>query len=249
MVVDGPMTAVASSLKAERPSIGLRVATYNIHGAVGLDGRYDLGRVIRVIDELEADIVGLQEVAGCPVTNAESTRVIADACGYEPIAGPNIVGNRGRLGNLLLSRQPVLDFRLLDLTVSPHEPRGAIDARIELPDGSLQVMVTHLGLRLAERRRQLARLNAAITGDGHPSIILGDFNAPGRWELRRAGLGGGRTMAFAPRSFPANVPILALDRIWARPDALLRSTHAHRSSLARLASDHLPVVASLTLPT
>ena len=221
----------------------IRVATYNIHGGIGLDRRHDLPRIIRVIDELHADIIGLQEVAGTP--DADAMELIAHECGYWAVAGPNIVEHRGHFGNLLLSRWPIREHRLLDISVASREPRGAIDAR---GAQHLQVIVTHLGLRRGERRKQLARLNNAVSSDDTPAVILGDFNTPTRRELHRAGLGGGWAPRLAPRSFPANLPLLALDRIWVRPDALLHSVRAHRSRLSRVASDHLPVVASLCLP-
>lgn len=224
----------------------IRVATYNIHSGVGLDRRHDLQRIIRVIDELRADIVGLQEVAS--TADADTVELIAGECNYWAVAGPNIVEHRAHFGNLLLSRWPIREHRLLDISIGSREPRGAIDARVALGDEHLQVVVTHLGLRRAERQKQLARLHNAVSGDDSPALILGDFNAPTGRELRNAGLGGRWAPKLAPRSFPANLPLLALDRIWARPDALLHWVRAHRSPLARVASDHLPVLGSLSMP-
>ena len=40
----------------------LRVASYNIHGAHGPDRRRKLDEVIAVLREIDADIIGLQEV-------------------------------------------------------------------------------------------------------------------------------------------------------------------------------------------
>ena len=52
----------------------------------------------------------------------------------------------------------------------------------------------------------------------------------------------------APATFPARWPVLALDRIWVRPRRRLERVFVHRSPTARVASDHLPVVAWLTPP-
>lgn len=235
-------TEAAATPRAD--PVDLTVATYNIHSAIGVDKQYDLRRVIRVIGELDADIVGLQEVA--TTIDAETVERIADVNGYTTtVEGLNIVRQQGRYGNLLLSRWPVAHFRLLDLSVGSHEPRSAIDAHVHVGECRLRVIVTHLGLRRAERRQQLTRLREAIAADDTPSAILGDLNAPTRFELWRAGLDGHRGLA--PRSFPTNIPLLALDRIWARPESLLRSVRAHRTPLSRIASDHLPVVADLSL--
>jgi endonuclease/exonuclease/phosphatase family metal-dependent hydrolase len=52
----------------------------------------------------------------------------------------------------------------------------------------------------------------------------------------------------APATFPARLPLLALDRIWVKPRAMLLSIQRHDTALARLASDHLPVVAHIAAP-
>ena len=39
----------------------ITLASYNMHKAVGLDGRRDPHRVLRVLQEIDADIVALQE--------------------------------------------------------------------------------------------------------------------------------------------------------------------------------------------
>ena len=43
------------------PDSPIRVATYNVHGCVGTDGRHDPARVSAVIAELDADVIALQE--------------------------------------------------------------------------------------------------------------------------------------------------------------------------------------------
>jgi hypothetical protein len=51
----------------------------------------------------------------------------------------------------------------------------------------------------------------------------------------------------SPASFPSRFPVFALDRIWVKPRSLLRTMKVHASSLARVASDHLPLTAELSL--
>jgi endonuclease/exonuclease/phosphatase family metal-dependent hydrolase len=50
-----------------------------------------------------------------------------------------------------------------------------------------------------------------------------------------------------PPSFPARLPIFALDRILGWPQGLVGGVSAHDSPLARIASDHLPLTAWLRL--
>ena len=40
----------------------LRVASYNVHGCLGWDGRRDVARIVRILREIDADVIGLQEV-------------------------------------------------------------------------------------------------------------------------------------------------------------------------------------------
>jgi endonuclease/exonuclease/phosphatase family metal-dependent hydrolase len=49
-------------------------------------------------------------------------------------------------------------------------------------------------------------------------------------------------------TFPSRLPVLALDRVWASPRAHLVSVSSHRSALARVASDHLPLMARFEVP-
>lgn len=225
------------------------VATYNIHGGVGLDGRYDPHRIVKVLHEIDADVVGLQEVdsRSTPGRTVDQFELIAEAGGYSAVPGPNLVHGRGRYGNLLLSRWPLASRRRLDISVAPFEARGAIDAVLEREACRLRIVVTHLGLRRRERRQQLEAIRTVIDGDATPLVLLGDLNIATGFELRRSWLNAPPGLFKAPRTYPANLPLLALDRIWTRPAELLRAVWTHRSALSRVASDHLPVVARIAV--
>ena len=227
---------------------GFRVASYNIHAAVGSDGVYDPERILAVIRETGADVVGLQEVAARPRQTGVSDqfRYFEAETGFQAVAGPNIRHGQSRFGNALLSRWPLRDIRRTDISVAPHEPRGLIEAVLDVRGRPLRVIVTHLGLRRAERRRQLDAMGAAIDRDPTvPTLAMGDLNCWGldALGLRRRGFGvpGPRV----PPTYPAWFPILALDRIWSAPRGLVGDLRAHRSRLARAASDHLPMLAEI----
>jgi len=150
----------------------------------------------------------------------------------------------------VLSRHPFERVAHLDLTVHRYEPRGAVDVHIEPGAGScLRVLATHLGLRPGERREQVKRLLAAVEDEGpHPTILMGDLNEwylwgrPLRWLHAHF-----REKPEAPRTFPARRPMFALDRIWISPVGCLRELHRHSTPLARVASDHLPLVAEVVV--
>jgi endonuclease/exonuclease/phosphatase family metal-dependent hydrolase len=228
----------------------LRVVSYNIHRAIGSDGRRDPARIAAVIAELQADVIGLQEVDWHhDHTDGESQfEYLAHLPGYEAIAGPNLRDHRGHYGNLLLTRVAVRRFRQLDLSEAKREPRGAIDVVLEIADKDLRIIVTHLGLGLRERRRQAARLREVLLDDpGPPALLLGDFNEwlPGNPTLRP--LLPLCTAAAHPASYPSSFPVLALDRILAVGLPAAPVVSVYDAPLARRASDHLPVATKIEI--
>ncbi|MEO5374306.1 MAG: endonuclease/exonuclease/phosphatase family protein [Alphaproteobacteria bacterium] len=234
----------------------LTVASYNIHRCIGSDGRLRPQRVLRVLREIDADIVALQEVAvthegrgQAPETDQLS--YLAGGLGYAVVAGPNLMSHQGRFGNALLTRCRILESQPVDLAVPGCVPRSALDVRLQSGQILLRVVATHLGLRRSERREQIARLTAALASArewADITIVLGDFN---EWRTSRTTLLPldvtlGRTGA--PRTFPARFPTLRLDRIWVSPHLLVREMVAVRNRDTRRASDHLPVRMVISLP-
>jgi endonuclease/exonuclease/phosphatase family metal-dependent hydrolase len=225
--------------------IRLRVASYNVHQCVGLDGRRDPARVAAVLREIDADFVGLQEIDARPGADATSMQMhyLADTLGLHAVAGPTIVREGGHYGNALLSRRPAREVRHIDLTVYRREPRAAIDADFEAGGAPVRVLVTHLGLLPGERRTQVRRLLDALGDEPDAlTVVCGDINEwfavgrPLRWLHARLG----RTQGVP--TFPAGFPVFALDRLWVHPRTALRALRVHRTSAA---SDHLPLVADL----
>jgi len=228
----------------------LRVASYNIHECVGSDGRRDPARIADVLREIDADVIGLQEVDARPGATSESMQMqyLASTLGHHAVAGTTLLRAGGEYGNAILTRRPVLDVRRVDLTVYRREPRGALDVDLDIDGRAVRVLVTHLGLLPGERRKQVRRL-LDLLGD-HPSdvvVLCGDINEwfavgrPLRWLHARLG----RT-ATVP-TFPSAFPVFALDRIWVHPHAALAALTAHASPAARRASDHLPLLADIRL--
>jgi endonuclease/exonuclease/phosphatase family metal-dependent hydrolase len=230
----------------------LRVATYNVHACIGRDGRHDPDRVAAVIGELNADVVALQELT-YPASVALETRTpffLTTLDSYQCALGPT--RNRMRqtvtecFGNALLTRHRIVEVHRIDLSMERREARGALAATIDVGGMMLHVLATHLGLRVHERRFQVQQiLNYLDSVRGTFVVVLGDFNdwLPGRSAAHVLDHRLGRPPR--PATYPVAWPLVALDRIWVQPRLALRRIAVHATPTARLASDHLPVVAEI----
>jgi endonuclease/exonuclease/phosphatase family metal-dependent hydrolase len=231
----------------------MRLISYNIHkGIGGGDRRYQLARICRVIQEQQPDLLCLQEVT----RHARRTRfhdqpsILAkyfrarDHC-YQM----NVHYRRGGYGNLLLSRWAIHRRHHVSLRLGRRKPRGAQLAVVHTPEGALHLTNWHLGLTERERHWQVEQLLTHplfLESAQLPTLIVGDCND---WRNRLA-TGPLFTHAFAPatgitpqfRSFPALMPLLALDKAFHRGGIVIRDARVIRAPLAQHASDHLPLV-------
>jgi endonuclease/exonuclease/phosphatase family metal-dependent hydrolase len=225
----------------------LRIATYNIHKCVGSDGAWNPGRIIAVIRAMEADCIAVQEfTVVAEHESAPSPQSFAADAGYEVIEQKTIRRNGKEQYNLLLTRRPLRNIRILSVKLPMLDERGAITADILLGARTLRLAATHLGLPPSARRRQLAAVLDACNTD-HALALAGDLNILSRWEPAAFLLRRTFPKQECPRTFPARRPMLAMDRILVRPHDLVLSLRVWGDGEARTASDHLPVVADIEL--
>lgn len=240
----------------------LELITWNIHkGIGGMDRRYRLARIIDVLAHYTPDFVFLQEVdeGARRSQRHRQVDVIGDALEmrhrlYGPTHKLRVRG--GHYGNAILSHWPLFDVHHQDLTIGRRKRRGAIYARTRVRrDGHTRTVGLynlHLGLTAAEREEQLRRFidSHPFQGLHHrtPVIVGGDFNdvwaTLGPKLLHPAGFHRAGPVA---NTFPAVMPVRPLDAIFLRGDVHPRRCTPSRMWLARQASDHLPLVAELSL--
>ena len=143
----------------------LRIASYNIHRCYGTDGQYQPARIRRVLHELDAQVIALQEVesrlipdsreSSQPVSNhGELLDLLTEGSSWRYIEGPTLVREAGRYGNAILTSLPIEKYELINLSYKNREPRGAIDISLNFHKHSLRLIATHLGLLPSERRHQ-----------------------------------------------------------------------------------------------
>jgi endonuclease/exonuclease/phosphatase family metal-dependent hydrolase len=220
----------------------LKVASYNIHKAVGIDRKYDPARILRVLVELDADVVVLQEAdkrlgkrpAAIPrfLLEQETDYAVAH------LARNNV--SLGWHGNAVLFKKSLNVKTLEHIELPGLEPRGAVMVAFE----HLRIVGTHLGLLRTWRHRQMKAILDHLNGETTQTLIMGDFN---EWST---------SSGFEPwsdsfsilrpgQSFHTRRPVAELDRMAYGGGITVHDHGVYKNRTARIASDHLPVWATI----
>jgi len=234
----------------------VRVATYNIHRARGLDGRTRLERIAGVLAAIDADVIALQEVIGASPLKPGQAAELGAALGMGWVMAPTRHLRNALFGNVVLSHFPVKHHQQYDLSWKTCEARLAQRVDLQIGEhGVLHFYNVHLGTALLERRDQAQRLATAVHDRRvvGPKIVLGDFNEWARrltvdvlaQKLHSIDLS---KYLRRKRTYPGFFPMVHLDHIYyegARVEVDNVWLPQHR--LAKMASDHLPLVADLRI--
>jgi endonuclease/exonuclease/phosphatase family metal-dependent hydrolase len=239
----------------------LRLLTYNIHKAIGVDGRFAPERIVEVLRHHDADVVLLQEVdRGVPRSQGlDLASHLARQLSYRYKAvSMNVFLRRGKYGNATLSRFPIGRQRNIDLTVAWRKRRGAQHTCVHVArDGrtvDLEVFNVHLGLSATERRKQALRLletaDVARLTPQQACVVAGDMNdwrgvlkrrcfTPAGFQCATNRRPGSR---WSIKTFPSYAPTGGLDKVFYRGPLRVARAAPSRLDLARVASDHRPAI-------
>jgi endonuclease/exonuclease/phosphatase family metal-dependent hydrolase len=229
----------------------LKVASYNIHKAIGTDRRRNPGRIVDVLNEMDADIIALQEADRRFGTRAAAIpqNMLEMHSDYRAIPLDVQTDSMGWHGNALLVRKSARVLENDIMHIPCLEPRGAIMAHFDLDGKELAVFGMHLDLSGLWRRRQAATIIRLAQHKERevPVLLMGDLN---EWSAT-GGCLKDFTRAFemvhCGRSFHSRGPIATLDRIMHSAGIRSLAAGVHDSPSARKASDHLPVWAEIAV--
>jgi endonuclease/exonuclease/phosphatase family metal-dependent hydrolase len=237
----------------------LRVATYNVHGCVGTSRERSEGRIAEVIESMCVDVVGLQELDMGRTRSAgvDQAKLIAQQLGWHHLFESAIRVVDEHYGIAILSRYPLTHRRTISLPGEGswycRETRVALWAEAETPTGAVQIINAHFGLGRVERLVQARHISGLLEAAplNEPLVLLGDFNSrpssralhPLRKHLRD--LRTTPAVTGSCRTFPTRYPLVSVDHIFVSAALHPVSLKVHRQALARIASDHYPLVAEL----
>jgi endonuclease/exonuclease/phosphatase family metal-dependent hydrolase len=226
----------------------IRVMTWNIHGALGRNPRFDLARVIALIEAHKPDVIALQEIDSRRPRAAGTSDpfdALQTALGAHSVGAKTITTVDGEYGQALISRWPIRNSEIHDISYREREPRRAIRCEIAAPCGPLQVIATHLGLSVGERRGQAKMLLDLIGDRTMTTVVLGDFNDWFWVGSVRKVLASRLPARSRQRTFPSMFPVFRFDRIYCSSESGLLSVRT--DATARALSDHLPVIADISI--
>jgi endonuclease/exonuclease/phosphatase family metal-dependent hydrolase len=240
----------------------IRILTYNVHGCRGRDRRYEPKRIADVIASAKPDIVALQEldVGRARSGGVDQAEIIAAALGMRAQFFPAMQVMEELYGDAILTACPSRLIKTGALPGLPRikrlEPRGALWASITIGDQEIQVINTHLGLLSRERTKQVEEL-LGPEWLGHPEcrdpvVMVGDFNAPPRSRTHRKLCSRlydaqSRWKGRSRPTFPSRFPALRIDYAFVGAGIDVKHLDTVRTPLARIASDHLPLVLDLEI--
>ncbi len=245
----------------------IRVLSYNMHRAIGVDRLFRPERIARIINHHQADLVLLQEVdVDVPRSkNLDLAKVMAEAADYPHYAtGLNVKLKKGKYGNATLSKFPIINSRNINLTVGKRKARGCLHSTIEINNSSdfcqhIEVFNLHLGLSSQERVRQVGLLinseEFTSLALDTPCLVGGDLNdwrtllAPIFTDILNFQCATNHSSGYHNPylTYPSFSPTGGLDKIFFRgPMELIRRKRCWMG-ITRLASDHLPVIAEFEL--
>ena len=228
--------------------MALRVCSYNVRKAVGLDWRRRPDRCLDALAGVAPDIAVLQEADRrlAPRRAAIPPALIHERTGLRPLAVAVNDVSLGWHGNAVLARDGIVAHQVERLELPGIEPRGAVLVRLEGRGARLTLAAVHLGLNRASRRLQLALVLRHLEAMGGPVLIAGDFN---EWREGSVHLElPQRYVVVAPgRSFHAARPVASLDRFVLGPGLRPVAGGVEEGAAARIASDHLPVWIDLAI--
>lgn len=250
-------TFASEFISTKDKAVQVKVMSYNIHHAEGVDMILDLERIAKVIEDSEAEIIGLQEVdkhwsersqledqAKWLAERLDMHYTYAANLDLDPV---NPGEPRRQYGTAVLSKHPIIQAANDPLTkIGNTEQRGLSETVINVRGHHLNFFNTHLALTAAERTIQIQEIIDIASKIDGPKVIMGDLNArPNSAEMQP--LFAHYKDSFADQNdaytIPAENPASRIDYIFTSNEIETKNAEV----ISTLASDHLPIVAEITL--
>lgn len=243
------VAALAFAFVACAPKqISTKVLCYNTHNCVGLDGEFSCERIAKIISDVDADAVAVQELDSMTTRHpgVDVLSELAKHTGMHAVYAPTIDYRGGKYGIGMLTKQKPLSYRQVPLPCR-SEPRALLIVEME----EYYYCCTHLSLHEEDRVTSIGIIVDELSKLDKPVMIAGDFNARPNSEPMR--LMGEHFHVFKKTegngfTIRADKPHAEIDYICLFTDKGAKAeVKSHTVISAPVESDHLPIVAEVVI--
>ena len=218
----------------------LRLMSYNVRNARGMDEKVDYERVADVIRKVSPDVVALQELDSVTTRseNVDVLAVLGDLTKMYSVYSASIDYRGGKYGVGILSKEKPLSWKRIPLPGS-EEARSLLIVEFE----KYVYCCTHLSLRPADRLSSVKIINEEAKSYDKPVFIAGDFNGkPGSPEILEMQNSSQTLTNVEIPTFPSDKPRETIDYIFVYRQGEKEYTVLQEKVLNEpVASDHLPL--------
>lgn len=243
----------------------MKIATYNIchcgnfeNWKKGDDLPLNIARTAEVIAEINADVIGLNEVyhVGESEDFCLQEEKLAKLAGYPYyVFALSKEFEWGTIGNAILSKYPILNVKRIAVPAPAeherkpdenkwYEDRVLLCVEIEVDGENIYVIASHFGLNPTEQRRIIEIALKELDGRENV-VIMGDFNALPEDEcllpLYDAFKSTAKERNNDEYTFPTYNPKVRLDYIFVSKTAKVKEYTVYKNHV----SDHRPISAEI----
>ena len=147
----------------------MKILSYNIHKGMDANNIFTLNKMIKYLKNIDADIICLQEVL------YNQFAILKQSLKIDGVFAANINKPTLMYGIATLSKYEILKNEHIFLK-SKKEQRGFLYTNIFYGKYCIDIINTHLGLDIYERRAQISEIMDYIKDLRRSKIVCGDFN-------------------------------------------------------------------------
>lgn len=237
----------STSQKKEAVPLSLKIASYNVHNAIGMDDVVDFDRIAKVINDMEVDAIAIQELDSA--TERSNGLVILD----ELAKRTNMTGtfnssiqfDGGKYGNGILTKEQPLRTEATALP-GREEERSLLIVELE----HYVVCCTHLSLNKQDRQESIKLIKQQTEKyQSKPLFLAGDLNAlPNSNEIKNLSENWILLSDSLQATYPSDTPTEVIDYIFLKSNNLFSTVVKNAAVVDEpIASDHRPLWVEVTV--
>lgn len=223
------------------PTEPLRLLSYNIRNAKGMDNITDYQRIANIITQSKASVIALQELDSVTQRSKgkDVLKELAEATGLYASYGAAISFQGGKYGVGVLSKEKPLSQKTIPL---PGSEEARVLLVVEFAD--YLVFCTHFSLTEKDRLVSIKIIEEELAASKKPVLLLGDLNdKPGSETMQRLQQSF-QLLSANEFSFPADNPDRCIDYILSHNSVkakVITTTVLNEP----VASDHRPLLVEM----